>query len=145
MNVRFLAAGIVSVALGLSACGTGSGAASGGGGAPKVTIQSPAEGASVGSPVTLKFSTSVPIGPVDSGKDHVHVVIDGKSDEYTVVTSTVYQIRNLAPGRHLIGVTLQHADHSPAGAGSQVHVDVTSGGTGGGSGGGTGGDGGYVY
>lgn len=144
MNVKTLAAaGLACAALGLSAC-SGAGASSADGGGPTLTITEPAEGANVQSPVTLKFTSSEDIGPEESGKHHVHVVIDGKTNDYTVVTSTTHQIKDLQPGRHLIGVTLQHADHSPAGASAQVNVNVT------GSGGGadtpeTGGNGGYDY
>ncbi len=69
--------------------------------------------------------------PTDSGKDHVHLFIDGKTQNYKVVTSTRTQVSNLSPGKHTIGVTLQHADHSSAGA-KPASVTVTvSGGAGG--------------
>ncbi|WP_433465166.1 hypothetical protein [Spirillospora sp. CA-128828] len=144
MNTKIVMAGVAAAALGLSACGGSSEAASGGGG-PALKIESPAEDANVQAPVTLKFSSSVAIGPEDSGKDHVHVIIDGKTNEYTVVTSSPYQIKNLPAGKHTIGVTLQHADHSSAGASAKVDVNVTSGGSTGGSGGGSGGGGNYGY
>jgi hypothetical protein len=143
VNTKILLAWAAAAALGLSACGGSSEAASGGGGGPTLKIESPADGTSVQAPVTLKFSSSEAIGPEDSGKDHVHVVIDGKTNEYTVVTSSPYQIKNLPAGKHTIGVTLQHADHSSAGASAKVDVNVTSG-SGGGSGG-PGGGGGYGY
>jgi hypothetical protein len=158
MRVKSLAAaGFTCAVLGLSACsgagasGNGGSGSDDGGGGPTLTITSPADGANVPAPVTLKFTSSQDIGPTDSGKDHVHVVIDGKTNDYTVVTATTYQIPNLAPGRHAIGVTLQHADHSSAGASAQVNVNVTGSGGGGNTGGGdTGGDsgdggGGYGY
>jgi hypothetical protein len=153
MNIKILTAtGLACAALGLSGCGSSSSAASGGtsGSKPTLTITAPSDGADVQLPVTLKFTTSKEIGPEESGKDHVHVVIDGKTNDYTVVTSTTYQIKSLPMGRHVIGVTLQHADHSPAGANAQVTVNVTgggsSGGNDGGSGtGGSGGSGGYGY
>lgn len=134
---------LACAALGLSAC-SGAGASSTDGGEPTLTITEPADGATVGLPVTLKFTSSEDIGPEESGKDHVHVVIDGKTNDYTVVTSTTYQIKDLPQGRHRIGVTLQHADHSSAGADAQVSVNVT--GSGGDTGGGdTGGSGPYGY
>jgi hypothetical protein len=154
VNIKAMMAGLAVAALGLSACGGGAEAAGGGGGGPTLTIEAPAQGADVQSPVTLKFSSSEDIGPEESGKDHVHVVIDGKTNEYTVVTSSPYQIKDLPPGRHTIGVTLQHADHSSAGASAKVDVNVTGGGTGGSDGsdgggsdgGGSGGsDGGGIY
>ncbi|URM97969.1 Ig-like domain-containing protein [Actinomadura madurae] len=146
MRTKILMAGIAAAVLGLSACGgspeTGPEAAGGGGGGPSVTIEAPAAGADVRAPVTLEFSSSEEIGPEESGQDHVHVIIDGKTDDYTVVTSSPYQIKDLPAGRHTIGVTLQHADHSSAGASAEVEVNVTSGGSGGG---GSGGGGVYDY
>ncbi|MGW0228015.1 hypothetical protein ACWDWO_06865 [Actinopolymorpha singaporensis] len=93
----------------------------------KIRILSPAEGASVKVPFTLKFDPGVPIGPTDSGKDHVHVFVDGKTNEYTVVTKTSYQIKNLPAGKHTVGITLQHADHSPVGPKARISVTVTNG------------------
>ncbi|CND69362.1 Uncharacterised protein [Mycobacterium tuberculosis] len=145
VNTKIAMAGLAVAALGLGACGGGAEAAGGGGGAPALTIEAPAQGADVQAPVTLKFSSSEDIGPEESGKDHVHVVIDGKSNEYTVVTSSPYQIKDLPPGRHTIGVTLQHADHSPAGASAEVDVNVTAGGSGGSDDGGSGDGGIYGY
>lgn len=123
----------------LAGCGadTGSAGTSGGteggtdGGAPTLTISSPADGADVGSSFALEFSSSEEIGPTDSGKDHVHVSTDGHSDDYTVVTSSPFQVTGLPPGEHTVSVTLQHADHSSAGASAEITVNVT--GSGGGS------------
>ncbi|WP_433412302.1 hypothetical protein ACQP1V_25185 [Microtetraspora malaysiensis] len=144
-------AGAVALGVLLAACGangTAGGAADGGAGGPKVTITSPADGADVSMPFTLRFTTSVPIGPPDSGREHVHVFTDQDAADYTVVTSPSFTIQDLPPGNHTVGVTLQHADHSPAGASAQITVNVTaSGGAGAAttpSGGDSGGsDGGY--
>lgn len=122
-----MAAGGALVAL--AGCGGGSEAAgesgSGGGGKPTLKIDSPANGANVKGNVEVKFTPSVPIGKEDTGKDHVHFVVDGKTDEYTVVRSSPYTVPNLAPGKHTIAITLQHADHSPAGANAEISVNVT--------------------
>lgn len=91
----------------------------------KLTITSPADGSTVPLPINLSFTSNVPLGPPDSGMDHVHVFTDGHTDDYTVVPTTTFQITSLSPGRHTIGVTLQHADHSPAGAKAQVTVVVS--------------------
>jgi hypothetical protein len=133
--------------LGAAACGANASGNTAGSGEPKVTITSPHDGATVTVPFTLEFTTSVPIGPTDSGQDHVHVFADGQTNNYEVVTAPRATINDLSPGEHTIGVTLQHADHSPAGAQAQVKVTVTGGGSpGGGSGGGSGsGSGGYGY
>ena len=117
-------------AYGGSGAGGGAGAAASpsGGGKPKLTILTPKDGATVTAPVKLTYNTNVPIGPTDSGKDHVHVFLDGKTQDYTVVPMTTYMVKNLPSGKHTIGVTLQHADHSPAGASAQVTVTVKGGG-----------------
>jgi len=136
----------------LAGCGGSSNAASGGSGsgggkqAGSLSITEPKDGASVQAPFTLTFNPGVAIGPEDSGKDHVHVILDGKTDNYTVVRTTSYQIKSLSPGKHTIGVTLQHADHSPVGPTAQITVDVTgsgSGNTGNDTGNGRGDGGGY--
>jgi len=116
--------------LAVTACGSnGYGSSSGGSSKPTLTITSPTSGATVTTPFTLTFTTSVPIGPTDSGKDHVHLFIDGKTQNYKVVTSTRTQVSNLSPGKHTVGVTLQHADHSSAGATpASVTVTVSGGG-----------------
>lgn len=132
--------------LSAAACSTASGNSSGTSGEPKVTITSPQDGATVTVPFTLEFNTGVPIGPTDSGMDHVHVFADGQTNNYEVVTAPRTTISNLSPGKHTIGVTLQHADHSPAGAQAQITVTVSGGSPGGGSGGSSGGgSGGYGY
>jgi hypothetical protein len=122
-----MAAGAASVLLPglLTGCGSGDGSAKAADiGQHKVTITSPADGATVGMPFTLKFSTSVPIGPTDTGRGHVHVIIDRHTDDYTVVTTPTYTITDLPPGKHVVDVTLQHADHSPDGASAEITVNV---------------------
>jgi hypothetical protein len=37
--------------------------------------------------------------------EHVHVFTDGHTGDYTVVPTTAFQIKDLSPGRHTIGVT----------------------------------------
>jgi hypothetical protein len=127
----------------LAACGMGGGGGTGaaaspsggssGGGKAALTILTPKDGASVTAPVKLSFTTGVALGPPSSGKDHVHVFIDGRTQDYTVVPKTTYTVRNIPAGRHTIGVTLQHADHSPVGPSAQVTVNVKGGGGGGAS------------
>lgn len=55
--------------------------------------------------------------------------MDGQSDDYTVVGGNSFTVEGLSPGEHTIDVTLQHADHTSAGA--EDHVDVTVDGSGG--------------
>jgi hypothetical protein len=104
------------------------GSSAGGGNVTSVSITSPQDGAKVGSSFPLTFRSSVPIGALETGEDHVHVVVDGNTDDFTVVTSRQTMVTSLSPGRHTIGITLQHADHSPAGAQDQVTVMVAKGG-----------------
>jgi len=124
-----VAGGLLLAACGSSGGGGASKAASSpsGGGKPRLSILAPADGATVTGPVKLRISTNAPIGPTDSGKDHVHVFLDGRTQDYTVVPATSYTIKNMPSGKHTISVTLQHADHSPAGADAQVTVTVKGG------------------
>jgi hypothetical protein len=111
----------------LTACGGGGGSAD----SPKVTITSPSDGADVGSSFAVKWDSSVKLGDTDTGRDHVHVFVDGHENDYTVVGGNSFTIKGLAPGEHTVDVTLQHADHSSAGAEDEVDVNVTgSGGAG---------------
>ena len=112
----------------LAACGSGGGGGAGKpSGTPRLSILAPADGATVTPPVKLRISTNAPIGAPDTGKDHVHVFLDGRTQRYTVVPSTTYTLSSLPSGKHTISVTLQHADHSPAGADAQVTVTVKGG------------------
>ena len=134
---RRLAVAASAVALvGAAGCGGSTTQSTGGGqaqdqetsaaaaGAPKVTITSPQNGAEVGKSFPLTFKSSVPIGALETGEDHVHVVIDGNTSDFTVVTARKTMVTNLSPGKHTVGITLQHADHSSAGAEDQVTVMV---------------------
>lgn len=103
------------------------GSGGGGGDAPTLTVEAPANNANVTQPFALKFKSSEELGKTDTGKHHVHVVIDGKSADYTVVEGNQFQVKGLTPGKHTIDVTLQNADHSPAGAATKLAVNVTGG------------------
>jgi hypothetical protein len=130
-NLKTVALGATTfMALGLlAACGSDSDAAAGG--SPSLTITSPDDGATVGGDVEVTWDADVELGPPASGLEHVHVFVDGQSDDYTVVGGSSFTVEGLSPGEHTIDVTLQHADHSSAGAEDQVEVTVDgSGGTG---------------
>jgi hypothetical protein len=139
---RKLAVAASAVALvGAAGCAGGASQGSSGGGsaqdssasgsnsssAPSVTITSPKSGAKVGSSFPVTFKSSVQIGALETGEDHVHVVIDGNTNDFTVVTAHKTMVKNLSPGKHTVGITLQHADHSSAGAQDQVTVMVAKG------------------
>jgi hypothetical protein len=106
----------------LAACGGSSDAS---GSSPTVSITSPANGATVGRDVQVSWNTNEQLGPPESGRDHVHVFVDGHSNDYTVVGGNSFTVKGLTPGKHTIDVTLQHADHSPAGAQDEVDVTVS--------------------
>jgi len=94
----------------------------------------------------LKVSSDQALGAPSTGDDHVHVYVDGGTS-YTVMTADQMQLKGLKPGQHTIMVTLQHANHDPAGAKATVTVNVTgSSGSSSNTGtGGTSGGGGYGY
>ena len=106
----------------LAACGSDSGSDEGGD--PQVTITSPTDGASVGSSFEVTWDTNVDLGEPDTGRDHVHVFVDGHANDYTVVGGNEFMIEGLSAGEHTVNVTLQHADHSSAGAEDEVDVKV---------------------
>jgi hypothetical protein len=114
---------VTALALGAAACGGGSSGAAGGG-EERVTITSPSDGAAVQVPFTLTWDSTVPLGPPDSGKDHVHVYVDGDENDYTVVGGNRFRVEDLSPGKHDVEISLQHADHSPVGPTSTVSVTV---------------------
>jgi hypothetical protein len=135
-----------AVALLAAACGGSGGAASGGGGGMTLAIATPANGASVTDPFTLKVTSSVPLGKPDTGRHHVHIWFDGKQADYKINYSDTFKVDALPAGRHVITAALANADHSLAGPKSQVTVSVSGGGGGAtattaGSGGGYGGGG----
>jgi hypothetical protein len=141
---------VVVAALGLAAltaCGSDDTTASAGsGGGKQLAITSPANGATVKTPFMLTWQAGVPLGPPDSGKDHVHVYVDGNENDYTVVGGHRFTVKNLTPGEHEIEISLQHADHTPVGPESKVSVTVAGGGGGESSTPSDGGDGGgYGY
>ena len=136
-----------AAALSLAACGGSDSSTTAGGGSTKLTITSPADGATVKAPFTLKWDSSVPLGPPDSGKDHVHIYLDGNENDYTVVGGNSFRLTKDTPGEHEVEIALQHADHTPVGPESKITVTVSgSGGSGSPSPSSDGGDGGgYGY
>ena len=91
------------------------------------SIASPSNGAKVKVPFTVTVSSSEPLGPTNSGKDHWHLYFDGKETQYNVITSTSTRVTSLAPGQHKIEASLQHADHSPVGPEDEISVTVVKG------------------
>jgi hypothetical protein len=117
-----------AVAVLLAGCGMINSAPGGtDGGASTISITEPTADSTVTQPFTLKVETSVELGPPESGRHHVHLTFDGREDDYTVEPDGELTIDGLSPGRHTIKVTLQHADHSPAGAQAEIAVTVGDG------------------
>jgi hypothetical protein len=123
-----------AVALLAAACGGGGGlgygsdgAASGGGDGMTIGIVSPAAGAEVTQPFTLKVTSSEPLGAPDTGRHHVHVWFDGKEADYKINYTDTFRVEGLSAGEHVITAALANADHSLAGSRSQVTVTVAGG------------------
>ena len=125
--VRFVVA-IAAIALAVAACGSGTDETAGASGEAKVTITSPSDGDTVDIPFMLEWDSTVPLGEPDTGKDHVHVYVDGQTNDYTVVGGNEFQVKDLSPGEHTVEISLQHADHSPVGPTSEISVTVGGGG-----------------
>ncbi|MFB9179416.1 Ig-like domain-containing protein [Dactylosporangium sucinum] len=117
---RLLPALVLLAPLALAACDSSDGAAGG----PTVSVLSPADGAQVAAPFTVKVQASVPLGPSGSGAHHVHVYFDDNDADYTIVESDTGQIAKAPPGEHTLHVSLRNANHSPAGAEASIRVVV---------------------
>lgn len=129
---RALAGGAVAVLAGgmLAGCGNqSSSGSSSGSDSPTLSITSPKDGDTVGSSFMVKWDSNQSLGEPDTGKDHVHIFVDGNSSDYTVVGGDSFEVTGLSPGQHTVDVTLQNADHSSAGADDQVDVNVSGSGT----------------
>ncbi len=134
--MRLRSAGLLLAVL-LAACGgggDGGGTDTGAGGGAEdlsVTIESPADGDEVATPFTIELSSSVELGPIDTGAHHVHIYFDDNEDEYEVVESSTFEVTGLSPGEHEIYASLRNADHSDTGVEAEVAVTVTGAGGGG--------------
>lgn len=117
-----------AVALLAAACSGGtSDAAGAAGGEMSLAIASPADGASVTEPFTLKVSSSVPLGEPDSGRHHVHIWFDGQEADYKINYTDSFQVEGLPAGEHVLTAALANADHSLAGPRSEITVTVGGG------------------
>ena len=124
-----------AVALLAAACGGGGGlggygddgTAAAGGAGMTIGIVSPAAGAEVTQPFTLKVSSGEPLGDPGTGRHHVHVWFDGKEADYKINYTDTFRVEGLPAGEHVITAALANADHSLAGPRSQVTVTVAGG------------------
>ena len=134
-RVAALVAAFGALALVAAACSNGgstkTSAASSSGSTP-VTITSPAAGAQVGESVPVKMDLGFPIGSPDTGRQHIHLHVDGSS-QYTIAYKAT-QTLHLSPGQHTIVAVVANADHSETSEHSKsVAVDVSAGGASGGA------------
>lgn len=119
---------LIGLALLAAACGGAAGASGGDANGLSVSIASPADGATVSEPFTVKLDASVPLADPSTGEHHVHLCFDGAScdEEYTLVYGNSISVKGLAPGEHTIQASLRNADHSDAGAPTDtITVTVT--------------------
>jgi hypothetical protein len=98
----------------VTACSGAEGTAAEGGDL-SLSIAEPVSGANVAVPFTVKLESSVPLGPTESGKHHVHIWFDDNESDYLVVESDTVQITEAPAGQHTMHVSLRNANHSPAG------------------------------
>lgn len=144
MRTSRLVVAATAVLLLAAACGAEAGGGPGGGGGElSLDITMPSDGAQLQVPFTVQLSSSVALGPTDTGKHHVHIYYDGDEQEYDVVESDSFEVTELSPGKHTIVASLRNADHSDTGVESEVEVMVASNGKAGGGGEDNGG--GYNY
>lgn len=116
-----LAAGV------LAGCGADDATGAGGAGGLSVSVAEPAAGATVSVPFTVTVQASVPLGTTESGRHHVHIWFDDNADDYQVVEAPTTQVTQLSAGKHVMHVSLRNANHSPAGAETQVEITVGDG------------------
>jgi hypothetical protein len=111
-----------------------------------VSASSPAADATVKAPFTVKIDSSVELGDEASGKHHVHIYFDDNEDDYQIVEQNSVEVKDAPAGKHVMHLSLRNANHSPAGAESEVELNIQGGSTSDDSGGDNGDDGsGYDY
>ena len=75
-------------------------------------------------PFTVTVASSVPLGTTESGLHHVHVWFDDNENDYQVVEAPSVTISDLTAGPHVVHVSLRNANHSAAGAETEVPITV---------------------
>lgn len=120
---RFIA--IILLTTLAAACGANS--SGGGGGELSVSVIEPASGTAVSVPFTVKVESSVPLGPTESGRHHVHIWFDDNESDYLVVESDTVQLTDAPAGQHTMHVSLRNANHSAAGAEATTPLNIGSG------------------
>jgi hypothetical protein len=124
-GVRVLVAAAFLAASGaISACDSASGAPA----SDQLSVVSPAAGATVGLPFTVRVQTGSPLGTTDTGRHHIHIWFDGHEDQYQISYTDTAQVTDAPAGAHTMTVSLRNADHSDAGP--RIDVPLTIGGAG---------------
>ncbi|GAA1888099.1 hypothetical protein [Asanoa iriomotensis] len=119
-TLRRSAAALVLLAA-LAACGGTDADAAGG---MSVEVTAPAADATVEVPFDVELTASVPLGTTGSGRHHVHVWFDDNAGDYQVVEAPTVRVDELPAGPHVLHASLRNANHSPAGAETQVRIMV---------------------
>jgi hypothetical protein len=119
-----VAAVIAMMAATMAACSNDE--SSGGSAGTSLQVTAPAANATVTVPFTVTFDSGVPLGDETSGLHHVHLYFDDNSDDYLVVESTTVQVTNAPAGTHVMHLSLRNANHSAAGAETQVALTISA-------------------
>ncbi|SPE21354.1 conserved exported hypothetical protein [Burkholderiales bacterium] len=85
----------------------------------KVTISSPADGATVDSKAPVKVSYEADPGP---DGDHLHLYADGKKVDVIHQLKGTAEVPPLAPGKHKICLAVNTTGHVPTGVEGCVNV-----------------------
>jgi hypothetical protein len=142
--LRLRAGAVVAIVLApiaLVACSNNATEAAGnsGGSDQKLSIVEPANDAKVKLPFTVKVKSAEELGATETGKHHVHLWLDDDSENYLVVESDTATVEpgmkatlsgkplGLAPGKHILHISLRNANHSAAGAETEIPIQLESG------------------
>ncbi|BBJ00081.1 hypothetical protein FGKAn22_17730 [Ferrigenium kumadai] len=85
----------------------------------KVTISSPAEGATVAAGQKIKLSYMADTGYEG---DHLHLNVDGKRMDVIRQLKGTVEVDALAPGKHKLCLAVNTKGHVPTGPGACVNV-----------------------
>jgi hypothetical protein len=141
-RLLWIAITFLMAAASLVACRNVGTTEAGGGEEIGLSIEEPADGASVEGKVDLAVSVEgAEIGPPESGAMHIHVYVDDSGD-YDVVTSATSTV-SVPNGEHTLRVVLAQPNHEETEISDEVTFSVSAatgggGDTGGGYGGGYG-------
>lgn len=129
--------GLLAAAMFIGACGgddattepdaAEAGAAGGNG----LRIVEPADGDDVEVPFTVRLEVDAPLGPPESGDQHVHLFFDGDMSEFEIVDADTWEVTaesaalaGVEPGERVLNVSLHNADHTPVGPEDEVTVTL---------------------